>query len=185
MKWMWKEKHLERDTMSKNGPRYLDGQYILSGILCQSYLTSDWWQYYKRYFVALSGKLSFSNLQWLEEGEVKRPTRSFSAVTSLNHMHALPLQTIHSLPTCINTLPAFILLLDHTHFSPFHISQPPPSDTRTPSLNCLLNYRLVSSLIRHICGVFKGLLLSSVMNSRQGSPFCEGTSHLGMRFGHL
>lgn len=62
-------------------------------------------------------KFNFSNLQCLKEVKVKRPTRPFSALTSLIHMHALPPQTIHSLPTRINTLPAFILPLDHTRVS--------------------------------------------------------------------
>jgi len=45
--------------------------------------------HYIRSFGAMTGRFSFSNLQWLKEGRVKRPASSFSALTSIIHMHGL------------------------------------------------------------------------------------------------
>lgn len=101
----------------------------------------------------MSGKFNFSNLRRLKEVKVKRPARPFSALTSLIPMHVLPLQTIHSLPTRTNTLPAFILPSDHTRIST-RLLQPPPSDTGTPSLNPLLKERCVSTLVHQVWGFF-------------------------------
>lgn len=132
----------------------------------------------------MSGKFNFSNLRRLKEVKVKRPARPFSALTSLIPMHALPLQTIHSLPTRTNTLPAFILPSDHTRIYPLaaasSLRHRNPFSEPAPQRKVCFHPGPPSWRV-----FFKGLLMSPVTNSRQSSPFCEGTSHPGMWSGHL
>lgn len=95
-----------------------------------------------RSFGAMRGRFNFSNLQQPTEGKVNRKKRSestFSALTSIIHVQGLH-SHYQQLPsyTHKHTLPAFILLWDHTQLCPapaLPISQPLLWEAWMPPLN--------------------------------------------------
>lgn len=99
----------------------------------------------------MSGRFNFSNLQQTKEGEVNRPTSTFSALTSIIHVQGLH-SHYRQLPsyTHKHTLPAFMLLWDHTQLCPvpaLPISQPLLWEAWMPPLNRGLSSRCASTLL--------------------------------------
>ena len=103
---------------------------------------------------------------------------------------ALPLQTIRSLPTHINThsLPLSCSRTTHASLSTFC-----PSHQLASSLRCMNTSSELTPQLK-VCFhpgppslgfFFNAFLLSSVASSRQSLPFCEGISPPGMWSGHL
>lgn len=148
-----------------------------------------------RYFGVMSGRFNFSNFQQPTEGQVNRKKRSestFSALTSIIHVQGLH-SHYQQLPsyTHKHTLPAFILLWDHTQLCPapaLPISQPLLWEAWMPPLNqssvkgVLLPWSTKLGLV-FFSVFFKSFLLTSCC--RQSLPFCERTSEPGMWSGHL
>lgn len=110
----------------------------------------------------------------------------------LYNLHAwttLPLQTIRSLPTHINThsLP-LSSQTTHATLSSFCPSHQPASSLECMNASSELTPQLKVCFLPQSTkfgGFFKAFLLSSVMSSRQSLPFCECTGQPGMWSGHL